>query len=187
MWTAEEANILGAQVGMKRSDQFQLIVKDLKGSLFHVQGTRGDKSGWRVSSCIKVGVHLKQLLFPAPAPHLDLGLEEGNTDEASVKEKCLHDRSHIKSQWLIPLIQSVVAERPIFPNKDLKELLKLYINDVFLTPTALQNTQSNARGIVFGNADKNVQYLYEQVQRLEAGGHDGHIINKHIQGVIMYA
>jgi hypothetical protein len=39
MRIAKEANILSVQVGIKRSDQFQLVVKGLKGKPFHVKGT----------------------------------------------------------------------------------------------------------------------------------------------------
>jgi hypothetical protein len=52
------------------------------------------------------------------------------------------------------------------------ELLKLYVNDIFLTASVLQNIQFDARVIVFGNVDKNVQYVDELVRRLDAAGHD---------------
>jgi hypothetical protein len=45
----------------------------------------------------------------------------------------------------------------------LKELLKLYVKDIFLTSSVLQNTQSDARAIVFGNVDEIVKYLDELV------------------------
>ncbi len=106
MRIAEEASILGVQVGIKRSDRFQLVVKGLKGTPFHAQGTCGDKTGWKVSTCIT-----RETPFEAPvakpAPDLppDEGyVEDGNADNDSVKEKHLRDRTPIKLRWLVPLI-----------------------------------------------------------------------------------
>ena len=89
-----------------------------------------------------------------------------------MKEKHLQDRTPNVSQWLVPLIQSIISERPNVSNKELKELLKLYVKDIFLTAPVLQNTQSDARATVFGNVDKNVQYVDVLVGWLEAAGHD---------------
>jgi hypothetical protein len=57
-------------------------------------------------------------------------------------------------------------------NTELKELLKLYVKDIFLTTSILQNTLSDARAIVFGCIDKNKKYLDELAQCLEASCHD---------------
>jgi hypothetical protein len=171
---AEEANILGVQVGIKRSDQFQLVVKGLKGKAFHVQGTCGDKTGWKVSICITRETPFEASVAKS-TPDLppDEGyVDEGNANDDSVKEKRLQDRTPIKLRWLVPLIQSIISERPNDSNKELKELLKLYVKDIFLTASVLRNTQSDARATVFGNVVDNVQYVDVVVGRLEAAGHD---------------
>jgi hypothetical protein len=146
----------------------------LKGKTFHVQGTCGDKTGWKVSTCITRETPFEATVAkPAPDLPPDEGyVEEGNADDDSVKEKHLEDRTPIKLQWLVPLIQSIISERPNVSNKDLEELLKLYVKDIFLTASVLQNTRSDARATVFGNVDKNVQYVDVLVGRLEAAGHD---------------
>ncbi len=126
---AKDANTLGVQAGIKRSDHFQLIVKGFKGNPFHVQGTCGDKTGWKVLTCITSETP-SQATVANPAPDLkpDVGYEEeGNADKESVKEKCLRNRTPIKSQWLVPLIKSIVANRSNVSNKELKELLNLYV------------------------------------------------------------
>jgi hypothetical protein len=70
MQIAKEANILGVQVGIKRSEQFQLVVKGLKGNPFHVQGTHGDKTGWKVSTCItRESPFEESVAKPAPDLH----------------------------------------------------------------------------------------------------------------------
>jgi hypothetical protein len=174
MRIAKEANILGVQVGIKRSDQFQLVVKGLKGKHFHVQGTCGDKTGWKVSTCITRETPVEaSVAKPAPELPPDEGyVEEGNSDDDSVKKKSLRDRTPIKLRWLVPLIQSIISERPNVSNKELKELLKLYVKDIFLTASVLQNTRSDARATLFGNVDKNVQYVDVLVGWVKAAGHD---------------
>jgi hypothetical protein len=89
-----------------------------------------------------------------------------------VKKKRLRDRTPIKLRWLVPLIQSIISERPNISNKELKELLKLCVEDIFLTASVLQNTQSDARATVLGNVDENVRYVDVLVGWLEAAGHD---------------
>jgi hypothetical protein len=147
-------------------------VKGLKGKPFHVQGTCGDKTGWTVSTCITRETLEASVAKPAPDLPPDEGyVEEGNANDDSVKEKRLQDRTPINLQWLVPLIQSIISERPNVSNKELKELFKLYVKDIFLTASVLQNTQSDARATVFGNVD-DVQYVDVLVGWLEAAGHD---------------
>ncbi len=76
-------------MGIKRSDQFQLIVKGLKGKPFHVQGFCGDKTGWKVSTCItRENPFEASVAKPAPDLPPDEGyVEEGNANDDSVKEK----------------------------------------------------------------------------------------------------
>jgi hypothetical protein len=62
MRIAKEANILSVQVGIKRSDQFQLVVKGLKGTPFHVQGTCGDRLVGKCLPVLQERLHLKHLL-----------------------------------------------------------------------------------------------------------------------------
>ncbi len=151
-------------------------MKGLKGNPCHVQGTRGDKTsyGWKVLTCI-TSETLSEATVAKPAPDLPPDVvyeEEGNANNDNVKEKRLCDRTSIKSQLLVPLIQSIITERPNVSNKELNEILKYYVRDIFLTAFILQNTQSDARAIVFGNVNKNVQYIDELVRQLEAAGHD---------------
>jgi hypothetical protein len=98
MWIAEEANILCVQVRIKRSDQFKLVVKGLKGKCFHVQGTCGDKTGWKVFTCITRETPFEaSVAKPAPELPPDEGyVEEGNANNDIVKEKHLRDRTPIK-------------------------------------------------------------------------------------------
>ncbi len=52
-----------------------------------MQGTRGDKSVWRVSTCITSRSPSETTVAnSAPDLHPDLGYEEGNAGKASVKE-----------------------------------------------------------------------------------------------------
>ena len=62
MRIAKEANILGVQVGIKRSDQFQLVVKGLKGKRFHVQDTCVIKLVGKCLPVLQERLHLQHLL-----------------------------------------------------------------------------------------------------------------------------
>jgi hypothetical protein len=62
MQIAKEANILGVQVGIKRSDQFQLVVKGLKGKRFHVQDTCVIKLVGKCLPVLQERLHLQHLL-----------------------------------------------------------------------------------------------------------------------------
>jgi hypothetical protein len=81
-------------------------VKGLKGKRFHVQGTCGDKTGWKVSTYITRETPFEaSVAKPAPKLPPDKGyVEEGNANNDSVKEKHLKDRTPIKLQWQVPLI-----------------------------------------------------------------------------------
>jgi hypothetical protein len=63
-------------------------VKGLKGNPFLVQDTHGDKTGWKVPTCITSETPSEATVAKlAPDLPPDEGYEEGNADDDSVKKK----------------------------------------------------------------------------------------------------
>lgn len=146
--------------------------------------------------------------LPAPDPTERLvdafdvvgGLEEGNPDElsltaAAVLPTRLDDsspdkmakkarlKSPIKSKWIVPLVHNAIAERPNLSSKEIANILKPYVIDIFLTYALIVKVRRIIRNTVFGDPDKNVTYIPALVERLEEGGHDFDVFVKPAQDV----
>ena len=63
-------------------------------------------------------------------------------------------------------------------NKDMRQILKPYVIDIFMTPALLQLTRTTIRRMAFGDPDDNIKYLPELVRQLQEGGHDFEIWTK---------
>jgi hypothetical protein len=63
-------------------------------------------------------------------------------------------------------------------------ILKLYINDIFITDALLQKTHSDVRTLVFGDPSENVHLLGLLAVHMEALGHYMEVAMKTQRGVI---
>jgi hypothetical protein len=154
--------------------------------------------------------HLNVLDLPPPPPNEAIGdafedtlggLEEGNPDKGPIPmdteipvkmAKKLHTKSPINAKWIVPLIHSAIAEAPNLSSKEIILLLQPYIINMFLTNALIQKVRATIRNQVFGDPDKNVTYIPELVDILEAAGHDFDIyaktpmdVKKHLLAVVL--
>jgi hypothetical protein len=197
---AEEANLFGVRIKIKRSDSHQIHVYGVNDD-FHVQVNYGDTHHrWTVT---KSNVQIGRIVYspptntnpptardqtdgvtPPPEPEGDMaGIFDGeginvdadqNTekDNNSKKQKKVRQKSPIKSRWLISIVKAEVSLCPNIPNKELKALLKDYVKDIFLKASLLQQTRTTIWKKVFGDADTNVMYIPALQRLLQASGHD---------------
>jgi hypothetical protein len=56
----------------------------------------------------------------------DASLEE---DEADGKVKQVHQRTPIKSPWIVPLLMSEIAEKPNMSNAEMKHVVLAYVKE----------------------------------------------------------
>ncbi len=61
-----------------------------------------------------------------------------------------HKTTTLQSNILFPIVRDAVMEWPNVSNKDMMQLLKLYVKPLFLTRALLQNTWAKAWFQVFG-------------------------------------
>jgi len=57
-------------------------------------------------------------------------------------------------------------------NREMKNLLTLYVKEKFMTCSLIQNAQSFARDEIFGDPTQNVMFSNALVDKIEEGGHD---------------
>ncbi len=129
------------------------------------------------------------------------GLEEGNPDKGPIPmeteipvemAKKPRNKSPIKAKWIVPLVHLAIADAPNLSCKEIMILLQPYIIDMFLTNALIQKVWTTVRNKVFDDPDKNVTYLPELVDILEAAGHDFDIyaktpidVKKHLLAVVL--
>ena len=131
---AEEANLSGINVSVKRSDDFRLEVVGSKQSQFEVVAACSSAKGWRVTACeTRLQVpnttttdHATADAFKENKDNTDDDGVEGDSDEVSDDEggddedtpnqqrkyKSLVPRTPIKARWLLPFINDKIADTP---------------------------------------------------------------------------
>jgi hypothetical protein len=124
-------------------------------------------------------------------PFEEVGGEEGNpdmqypdADESKDNTKRSRKKSPMKSKFLVSLAKMAVTERPNISNKDMRSLLKPYVNDIFITDALLQRVRTDTRNQVFGDPSENVQLLFPLGECLDAMGHHFEISTKTQKEVI---
>ena len=184
---AEEANLWGLRIILKRSDTHQIRAAGLQDS-FHVVAYYSDaRSEWKITKCdiqhSKVDGQPPDVLPHGSAVDDMLYMEVGHADgdvptpkqlpmrgKAQVKQTRF--RSPLKSKWLIPIVKVEVSLRPNMSNKDLQSLLKDYVKPMFLTKSLLNTTRLVIRKEAFGDPDSNVMFSPALANALEVAGHD---------------
>jgi hypothetical protein len=75
---------------------------------------------------------------------------------------------------VVPLIAKTIAETPMALNKVLWQVLKLFGKPYCFTEAIIQGARTKAHKLIFGDADKNVGYVFFVKEDLEKAGHYVH-------------
>ena len=78
----------------------------------------------------------------------------------------------------MPLIKEHIAERPNMSNIECRQLLNLYVRDVFLTKQILQSARSSAKFELFGDPVENAHYTRAMLREATSRGHNVMSISK---------
>jgi hypothetical protein len=127
----------------------RLICKG-KGSFF-VQASNSD-IGWSITKC-------KVLVEQGDQP-----VREFTT---STSLSC----SPYKVSYILPLIAKTIAETPMSSNKVLCQVLEPYGRAYCFTDAIIQGARTEARKLIFGDADNNIAYAHFVKEDLEKAGH----------------
>jgi hypothetical protein len=106
--------------------------------------------------------------------------EDGNADGSdadgtvTIKESknARKTRTPINACWIYPFIKCEIAQMPNMSNKEMKNLLAVYVKEKFMTSSLMQNAQSFARDEIFGDPLQNVMFSNALVDKIEEGGHN---------------
>jgi hypothetical protein len=146
---AEEANHRGIYFSVQKSDEMRLICKG-EGSFF-VQASNSD-IGWNITKC-KVLV------------------EQGDQPVREITTSTTLPRSPYKVSYILPLIAKTISETPLASNKVLCQVLEPYGRAYCFTDAIIQGARTEARKLIFGDADDNVAYAHFVKEDLEKAGH----------------
>ena len=72
---------------------------------------------------------------------------------------------------VVPLIAKTIAEMPMASNKVLWQVLEPFGKPYCFTEAIIQGARMDARKLIFGDADKNVGYVFCVKEDLEKAGH----------------
>jgi hypothetical protein len=79
--------------------------------------------------------------------------------------------STYKVAMIVPLIATTIAEMPMASNKILWKVLKPFGNPYCFTEAIIQGARTEARKLIFGDADQNVGYVFFVKEDLKKAGH----------------
>lgn len=146
---AEEANHRGIYFSVEKSDEMRIICKG-EGS-FLVQASNSD-AGWRITTC-------------------NVLVEQGDQPAPEISASTSVPRSPYKASYIIPLIAITIAQTPLASNKVLRQVLEPYGREYCFTDAIIQKARTDARKLIFGDADENVSYAHFVKADLEKAGH----------------
>ncbi len=92
------------------------------------------------------------------------------TESAGATQPNIHQhssRSPYRTNMIVPLIATTIAETPMVPNKLMKKILQPYGNAYCFMDNILQNTRTKARKLIFGVPEENVGYASFVKDKLE--------------------
>jgi hypothetical protein len=105
-------------------------------------------------------------------------------DDADGKVKQVHQRTPIKSRWIVPLLLSIIAEKPNMSNLEMKHVVLAYVKEKFITSSLLQNARTMARDEIFGDPETNVVFANGLVKKMKECGIDVKVLMKDWQQVL---
>ena len=150
---AEEANYRGISFQTEKSDELKLYCRGPDG--FVVYATNSDY-GWTVTRCSVLERTDDAGGSPISIPH--------NLPRTI-------SRSPYKVSMVVPLIAKTIAETPMASNKVLRQVLEPFGKEYCFTEAIIQGARSEARKLIFGDADDNVGYVFFVKEDLEKAGH----------------
>ncbi len=133
---------------MKKSDNCQLYCT---GPGFLIYASHLVTKGWLVTRC-----------------------EIYETESASDTQPNTHQHgscSPYRTNMIVPLIATTIAETPMVSNKVLRNILEPYGKAYCFTENILQNSRTKARKLIFGVPEENVGYASFLKDKLEKLGH----------------
>jgi len=147
---AEEANHQGIYFSVHKRDEMRLICKG-EGSFF-VHASNSD-IGWSITKCCEVLV------------------EQGDQPVQGFTTSTTLPCSPYKVSYIIPLIAKTIAETPMASNKVLRQILEPYVRAYCFMDAIIQGARTEARKLIFGDADNNIAYAHFMKEDLEKAGH----------------
>ncbi len=186
----EEANFCGCQIAIVWSNNYQVYVRGCAGSLFQIKAFCSVKLGWKVTT-IQTREATKANDDPAEdivhdgeekvADEAEASLEE---DDADRKVKAVHQRTPIKSHWIVPLLPSEIAEKPNISNAEMKHVVSVYVKENFILSSLLQNARTMARDEIFEDPATNIFFANGLVKKMKECGFDVKVLMKDRQQVL---
>jgi hypothetical protein len=158
--------------------------------LFKIKAFCSIKLGWKVTT-----IQTKEVTGANddPAEEIVYDCEEKvvDEDEASLEEdvadgkmKVVHQRTPIKSCWIVPLLLNEIAEKPNISNAEMKHVVSAYVKEKFITSSLLQNARTMARDEIFGDPATSVFFATGLVEKLKECGVDVKVLMKDRQQVL---
>ncbi len=80
-------------------------------------------------------------------------------------------RSPYKVSYILPIIAKTIAETPMASNKVLRQILEPYSRAYCFMDALIQGARTEARKLIFGDADDNIAYAHFVKEDLEKAGH----------------
>jgi len=108
--------------------------------------------GWRITKC-------------------EVLVEQGDQPVQEITTSTSLPRSPYKVSYILPLIAKMIAETPMASNKVLCQVLEPYGRAYCFTDAIIQKARTEARKLIFGDADDNVAYTRFVKENLEKAGH----------------
>ena len=87
-------------------------------------------------------------------------VEQGDQPVQEITTSTSLPRSPYKMSFILPLIAKTIAETPMASNKVLRQVLEPYGRAYCFTDTIIQCARTEARKLIFGDADDNVTYVH---------------------------
>ncbi len=151
---AEEANARGISFQMDKSDNMKLYCCGPDSFLVYATNSH---YGWTVTRCNMLNESVEHLVgSPISIPY--------NVTPSI-------PRSPYKAAMIVPLIASTIAETPMAWNKILWQILEPYGKPYCFTETINQGARTDARKLIFGDANQNVGYVHFVEEDLQKAGH----------------
>ncbi len=151
---AEEANYQEIEFRCDKSNGMKMYCRGQES--FLVYATNSD-TGWTITKCQVLEEGGKQCVVGSPTV----------PPELNTKIPC----SPYKAAMIVPLIAKTIAETPMASNKALCQILEPYAKLYCFTEAIIQGARTEARKLIFGDADENVGYAHFVKEDLEKAGH----------------
>ncbi len=128
-----------------------------------------------------------------PADEVVYDVEEkvADEDEASLEEEgadgkvnAVHQRTPIKSRWIVPLLLNEIEEKPNMSNAKMKHVVSTYVKEQLIASSLLQNARTMARDEIFGDLATNVFFANGLLKKMKECGVDVKVLMKDWQQVL---